>query len=106
MCASNRERGKGEGTRTKNRKGHTFPSHGEVRDCVLDSSCLHAAPPIVANLLPATDHVAMQDPSTLEQHPGLARLLVDLNTRFLTPTGLGLEYERELHQVRLLSPLF
>ncbi|GJJ68893.1 HAUS augmin-like complex subunit 4 [Entomortierella parvispora] len=42
----------------------------------------------------------MQDPSTLEQHPGLARLLVDLNSRFLTPTGLSLEYEQELHKAR------
>ncbi|KAG0057074.1 hypothetical protein BGZ83_001923 [Gryganskiella cystojenkinii] len=42
----------------------------------------------------------MQAPHVLEQHPGLAQLLADLNTRFLTPTGLSLEHERDLNLAR------
>ncbi|KAI7827050.1 hypothetical protein BC939DRAFT_93556 [Gamsiella multidivaricata] len=33
-------------------------------------------------------------------HSTLADLIHDLKTRFLTPTGLSLEYDRELHQAR------
>ncbi|KAI8604473.1 HAUS augmin-like complex subunit 4-domain-containing protein [Dissophora ornata] len=43
----------------------------------------------------------MQAPlHNLEQHPDLSELINDLNTRFLAPTGLSLEYDRELHQAR------
>ncbi|KAG0251300.1 HAUS augmin-like complex subunit 4 [Mortierella polycephala] len=42
----------------------------------------------------------MQDPDILERNPGLANLIIDLNTRFLTPTGTSLEYDQELQQAR------
>ncbi|KAF9187419.1 HAUS augmin-like complex subunit 4 [Haplosporangium sp. Z 767] len=42
----------------------------------------------------------MQDPDILERNPGLANLIADLNTRFITPTGTSLEYDQELQQAR------
>ncbi|KAG0375918.1 hypothetical protein BGX24_008506 [Mortierella sp. AD032] len=42
----------------------------------------------------------MQDQNLLNRHPGLANLVTDLNTRFLTPTGTSLHLDQELHQAR------
>ncbi|KAF9361369.1 hypothetical protein BGX26_003881 [Mortierella sp. AD094] len=42
----------------------------------------------------------MQAPSILEKQPGLANLIADINARFLAPTGLSFEYDKELHQAR------
>ncbi|KAF9137158.1 hypothetical protein BGX30_010506 [Mortierella sp. GBA39] len=42
----------------------------------------------------------MQDQALLDRNPGLATLLTDLNTRFLTPTGASLHLDQDLHQAR------
>ncbi|KAF8943537.1 hypothetical protein BGZ47_005355, partial [Haplosporangium gracile] len=42
----------------------------------------------------------MQDQGLLDRNPGLAALLTDLNTRFLTPTGTSLHLDQDLHQAR------
>ncbi|KAG9068829.1 hypothetical protein KI688_011115 [Linnemannia hyalina] len=42
----------------------------------------------------------MQDQGLLDRNPGLATLLTDLNTRFLTPTGTSLHLDQDLHQAR------
>ncbi|KAG0273494.1 hypothetical protein BGZ95_010693 [Linnemannia exigua] len=42
----------------------------------------------------------MQDQNLLNRHPGLANLVTDLNTRFLTPTGTSLHLDQELSQAR------
>lgn len=51
----------------------------------------------------------MQDQGLLDRNPGLATLITDLNTRFLTPTGTSLHLDQDLHQVPSLlftPPLF
>jgi hypothetical protein len=47
----------------------------------------------------------MQDQDILDRNPGLATLITDLNTRFLTPTGTSLHLDQDLHQVNLVPPL-
>ncbi|KAF9324821.1 hypothetical protein BGZ91_002734 [Linnemannia elongata] len=42
----------------------------------------------------------MQDQGLLDRNPGLATLITDLNTRFLTPTGTSLHLDQDLHQAR------
>ncbi|KAG0317574.1 hypothetical protein BGZ97_005189, partial [Linnemannia gamsii] len=42
----------------------------------------------------------MQDQDILDRNPGLATLITDLNTRFLTPTGTSLHLDQDLHQAR------
>ncbi|KAF9175755.1 hypothetical protein BGX21_002653 [Mortierella sp. AD011] len=42
----------------------------------------------------------MQVPSILEKQPAFSNLIADINARFLTPTGLSSEYDRELRQAR------
>ncbi|KAK3817189.1 MAG: HAUS augmin-like complex subunit 4-domain-containing protein [Benniella sp.] len=39
-------------------------------------------------------------PQVLKQHPSLADLIADLNTRFIAPTGLSVDREQRLQQAR------
>ncbi|KAG0296698.1 hypothetical protein BGZ96_008743 [Linnemannia gamsii] len=42
----------------------------------------------------------MQDQDILDRNPGLATLITDINTRFLTPTGTSLHLDQDLHHAR------